>query len=145
MSDSDICEECGERPEQPYRGTAIRVTLTMNPDTARAVLNIIEHALLEGDRRIEDNPASFDKFTLDCHEEHKDSIERQVLAPIRACFPPNVSGPEDLVGYDVRVLDDGAPSDGKVMRRDPKSTAHVIVRQGITEWSVHWGLCRVVV
>ena len=141
MSNSDICEECGESPEQPYQGTGIRVTLTLNPDTARSVLGILEHALAEGDAKLE--VEDFDKYTIDHHNDTKDSIERQVLAPIRACFPPNVSGPEDLVGYDVRVLDDGAPGDGKVMRRDPNSSAHVIVRQGITEWSVHWGLCRV--
>jgi hypothetical protein len=143
MSNSDTCEECGESPEQPYQGTGIQVTLTMNPDTARSVLGILEHALAEGDAKLE--VEDFDKFTVNHHKSTKDLIERQVLAPIRAGFPPNVSGPEDLVGWDVRVLDDGAPSDGKVMRRDPKSSAHVIVRQGITEWSVHWGLCRVVV
>ena len=85
MSDSDICEECGERPEQPYRGTAIRVTLTMNPDTARSVLGILEHALQEGDAKVE--VEDFDQFTIDHHNSTKDALERQVLGPIRDCFP----------------------------------------------------------
>jgi hypothetical protein len=120
----------------------IRITLTMTPDTARSLLGIVDHAIAEGDRKVADG----EEFSKDAEEFHvctKDALERQVLGPIRKCFPPHVKGPEDLVGWKVRVLDDGAPSDGEVMRKDPDNTAHVIVRQGITEWSVHWGLCRV--
>ena len=84
---SDICEECGESPEQPYRGTAIRVTLTMNPDIARSVLGILEHAMEEGDRTIADESQDFDQLTIDHHNSTKDLIERQVLALIRAGFP----------------------------------------------------------
>ena len=59
----------------------------MNKDTARSVLGILGGALEEGDRNIADNPDTFDKFTIDHHNETKQSIERQVLDPIRDCFP----------------------------------------------------------
>jgi len=87
MNNSDICEECGESPEQPYQGTAIRVTLTMDPDTARSVLSILEGALSDGDRNLAENPKVFDNFTVNHHNSTKDLIECQVLAPIRAGFP----------------------------------------------------------
>lgn len=68
-----------------YKGTAIRVTLTMNPDTARSVLSILEGAFAEGDAKLETE--DFDQFTIDHHNSTKDLVERQVLAPIRAGFP----------------------------------------------------------
>lgn len=66
----------------------IKVTLTMDPDTARSVLNILEHAIAQGDQRLELDKDRFDKSAVEFHERTKDQLQRQVLEPIRACFPP---------------------------------------------------------
>jgi len=64
----------------------IKVTLTMTPDTARSLLGIVDHAIATGDARVEDG----EEFSKDAEEFHvctKDALERQVLGPIRDCFP----------------------------------------------------------
>ncbi len=66
---------------------SIKVTLTMDPDTARSVLGILEHAIAEGDAKVELDKDRFDKSAVEFHERTKDQLERQVLAPIRSCFP----------------------------------------------------------
>ena len=128
--------------------STIKVTLTMNPDTARSVLSILEHALREGDQRLADKPDDFDQHAVDFHNSTKQALERQVINPIRDCFPPNVFGPGDLVGWKVTVID-GDPNvadiKGFVTSLDPKNTAQVIVRSGMSDYLVHWGLCHVVV
>lgn len=65
----------------------IKVTLTMDPDTARSVLGIIEGALARGDQNLEMDAKQYDKSAVEFHERTKEALQRQVLAPIRACFP----------------------------------------------------------
>lgn len=128
--------------------STIKVTLTMNPDTARSVLSILEHALRKGDERLARWEGKFDQHAIDFHNSTKQSLERQVINPIRDCFPPNVWGPGDLVGWKVKITDDdpNVPEIvGTVTSVDPKNTAQVIVRSGMSDYTVHWGLCRVVV
>lgn len=129
--------------------TAIRVTLTMNPDTARSVLSILEHALREGDERIARQEGEFDQHAIDFHNSTKQSLERQVIDPIRDCFPPNVWGPADLVGWKVdfscEPLAKDGPIRGLVTAVDKDNPLHVLVTSGMSEFSVHWGNCRVVV
>ncbi len=65
----------------------IKVTLTMTPDTARSVLGIIEGALARGDQNLESDSEQYDKSAVEFHKRTKEQLERQVLAPIRDCFP----------------------------------------------------------
>ena len=65
----------------------IKVTLTMDPDTARSVLGIIEHALATGDQNLECDAEQYDKSAVEFHEHTKDQLQRQVLEPIRNGFP----------------------------------------------------------
>lgn len=126
----------------------------MHKDTARSVLAVLEHALNEGDRKIaeshSDETDEWDKRIIAGHNETKKNIEHHVLEPIRRCFPPKVDGPVDLIGWKVEFGSEGLPGDGYkieglVVEVAKNNTAHVVVRVGIRDYDVHWGLCRVVV
>ncbi len=65
---------------------AITVTLTMDRDTARSVLGILEHAIAQGDAKVDEDKDQFGKDALEFHERTKDQLERQVLTPIRNGF-----------------------------------------------------------
>lgn len=67
--------------------THIKVTLTMTPDTARSVLNILKNAIAHGDQNLELEPGRYDQSAVEFHEQLKDSLNLQVLAPIEDCFP----------------------------------------------------------
>ncbi len=125
----------------------IKVTLTMDPNTARSVLSIIEHALEEGDHKLELAPGDYDKSAVDFHERTKESLKRQVLDPLRDCFPPNVFGPADLIGWrvDFHCAPLRATIRGLVTGLDEKNKNNVVVTSGASEFDVHWGNCRVVV
>lgn len=121
----------------------IKVTLTMTKDTARSLLGIVEHAIAEGDRRVEDGE-EFDKDALYHHEAFKRAVEVQVLGPIRESFPRHITKPEDLIGLEVTFPAESLGRDirGRVTKMHENNTARVIVQSGASEFGVHWLQCR---
>ena len=65
----------------------IKLTLDMDESTARVLLGIVSNALAQGDINIERDDSNFEEAVIDWHEAIKQSLQAEVLTPIRNAFP----------------------------------------------------------